>query len=60
MISIEIKNPAEVARRESRLARTFGAFLPGLIERKVDEEVARLIREALDERGVEAEIVLRS
>ncbi len=58
MITIEIKNPAEVARRESRLARAFGGFVPRLVERKVDEEVARLIREALDERGVEATIEL--
>ncbi len=59
MITIEIKNPGEVARRESRLARALGTFVPRLVERKVDEEVARIIREALAARGVEAEIELR-
>ena len=59
MIVIEIKNPAEVARRESRLARAFASFMPRLVERRVDEEVASLLREALAERGVEAEIEIR-
>lgn len=59
MIVIEIKNPAEVARRESRLARAFGSFMPRLVERRVDEEVASLLREALAERGVEAEVEVR-
>lgn len=60
MIQIEIKNAMQLARQRSFLARTVGALMPEVVERRVDEEVARLIREALAERGVEAEIELRS
>jgi NAD(P)H-nitrite reductase large subunit len=59
MILIEIKNAMQLARRRSFLARTVGALMPEVVARRVDEEVARLIREALAERGVEAEIELR-
>ena len=58
MITIEIKNAMQLARQRSFLARAFGALVPKTVARRVDDEVARLIREALAERGVEAEIEL--
>ncbi len=59
MIMIEIKNAMQLARQRSFLARAFGALVPETVARQVDEEVARLIREALAEHGVEVEIELR-
>ncbi|MDM8526077.1 hypothetical protein QUF80_22105 [Desulfococcaceae bacterium HSG8] len=59
MIIIEIKNPLEVAKRESRIAKALGGLAPELIRRKVEEKVAEEIKDSLTELGIETEISVK-
>lgn len=59
MITIEIENPMEVAKRESIFARAFGELARDLVKRKVDERVAQDIEESLTRRGIRAVIRVR-
>ena len=59
MIIIEIKNPQEVAKRESTLAKALSRFAPNLIRRKVEERIAEQISDSLSERGIEINISIR-
>ncbi len=59
MITIEIENPIEVAGNASPLARALGGLAPGMVRRKVDEQVAEVLREKLAERGIRARIEIR-
>lgn len=56
MIVIEIHNSREVARRESRFARTFGGLLRGFVHERVERQVAAEIRSQLAARGIEAAV----
>ncbi|MCP5120355.1 MAG: hypothetical protein GY953_56895 [bacterium] len=56
MITIEIENPAEVAANESVLARAFGGLVPGLVKRKVEEQIVEQLTAVFDERGIRARI----
>ncbi|MCP4106278.1 MAG: hypothetical protein GY749_12185 [Desulfobacteraceae bacterium] len=60
MIIIEIKNPQEVAKRESTLAKALCRLAPNLISRKVEERVAEQIKNSLSERGIEISVSIRS
>ncbi len=59
MIIIKIKNPEEVAERESPMARVIGKLAPDVIRKKVEEKVAEHLRNSFWERGIEAEILIR-
>ncbi len=59
MIIIEIKNPQEVAKRESNLAKALCKLAPNLISKKVEEKVAEQIKNSLLERGIETKVSIR-
>ncbi len=56
MITIEIENPAEVAAKESVLARAFGGLAPRLVKRKVEEQIVEQLTAVFEERGIRARI----
>jgi hypothetical protein len=58
LISIEVLNPLELAAKESRLAKTFGALTPDLVRREVYKQVYEHMCKELQDYGVIAEVRL--
>ncbi|NYJ03524.1 hypothetical protein HNR19_004222 [Nocardioides thalensis] len=58
-IAIVINNVAELAVRENRAAGLLNRVRPSMLQRMVYDEVARQLRERLDEEGVEADVLVR-
>jgi hypothetical protein len=58
LISVEVLNPLELAARESRLAKTFGALTPDLVQREVYKQVYERMCKQLQEQGVVADVRL--
>lgn len=56
IIAVEILNPMELARRESRLAGTAATLAPRLLERIVYARAAEQIAEQLRAEGVQAHV----
>lgn len=58
LISVEVLNPLELASRESRLAKAFGALTPDLVQREVYKHVYERMNQQLQEQGVVADVRL--
>lgn len=58
-IAIVIGNVAELAAKENRAAAVLNRVRPSMVQRLVYDEVARQLRERLDEEGVEADVQVR-
>lgn len=59
-LTVEILNPLQVARANSRLAGPASGVSPGLVRRRVYEQMSSELQGQLSERGIEAQIeVLR-
>lgn len=58
-IAIVVTNVAELAVRENRAAGLLNRVRPSMLQRLVYDEVARQLRERLDEEGVEADVQVR-
>ncbi|TSD93451.1 hypothetical protein FOS14_23145 [Skermania sp. ID1734] len=56
LITIEILNPVELARTQSRFSGVAGAVAPNLLRKVVYERAAQIMREQLLEQGVDAEV----
>lgn len=55
-VVVDVLNPIELARANSRYARGLIGVAPGLVRRRVYEIVVRELRYELEQRGVEAEV----
>lgn len=55
-LTVEVLNPIEVARANSRLAGPASGVSPGLVCRRVYDQMARELEGQLAERGIEARI----
>lgn len=58
-IVIVIDNVAVLAAQENRAAAVLNRVRPSMVQRLVYDEVARQLRERLDEEGVEADVQVR-
>jgi hypothetical protein len=56
LITIEILNPVQVATQRHWVAGVLGTVTPDLIRAIVQRETAKILREELKARGVEAEV----
>lgn len=61
MIRIEIKNPRELAKRESGAlkAKILNKLAPDAVRKKVEEKVVEELKKSFSERGIEADISIR-
>lgn len=57
-LSIEILNPLELARANSRIGSSLAGVAPGLVRRRVYQTVSREVAVELEERGVQARVEL--
>ncbi len=53
---VEVKNPVELAHRESPLAKLASGTAPNLVTKKVYEQVVEQTRQQLKDKNVEAEV----
>ncbi len=56
LLAVEIRNPHELAARESWAARRFGTLVPRVVGREVAARAAEQLAEQLAARGVDAEV----
>lgn len=56
VLSIEVLNPLELARANSRIGSSLAGVAPGLVRKRVYQQVARELGDELGERGVKANI----
>lgn len=56
VLSVEVLNPLELARANSRIGSSLAGVAPGLVRKRVYQQVARELGDELAERGVEANI----
>jgi len=59
LLTIEILNPLELARAHSRIGSSLAGVAPGLVRKRVYQQVASELGEELAERGVEANVEIR-
>lgn len=59
VITIEVRNPVEVAGSRSRWAGIAGSVAPGLMHRLVHDRILRSLRHQLAEQGVAADVAVQ-
>lgn len=59
LLTVEVLNPLELAREHSRIGSSLAGVAPGLVRKRVYQQVARELGAELAERGVEANVEIR-
>lgn len=57
-VTLKVRDPIAVARRESRSARLLADRMPGVVERMVYQQLIQTLAEELNQRGIEADLSL--
>lgn len=56
LLTVEVLNPLELARENSRIGAKLAGVAPGLVRRRVYQQVASELAQELESRGVQANV----